>query len=269
MADEPASQATVYVATPRPGVLRRAGAGAWHVFAGLWFLLRNPDLWPLAALPALLAAVGIVSGLMLGAYSMRFLEGAVLPAPGRLPAVLGFILMLALWLGTLGSGVMLGLGVAMLLSAPILERLSRRVEERVLVSVRDGRGWKWELAQSFKAALYFLAAVPMVLLLSLIPLVGSVIGMLWGAHALSMQQTELPLTRRGLDFRGRLRWNRRFRAENLGFGLAGLVLLVVPCANFLLAPALVVGGTLMVLELEEDVVPPDKVGSGGSSSRRK
>jgi hypothetical protein len=33
---------------------------------------------------------------------------------------------------------------------------------------------------------------------------------------------------------------------------------VVPCANFLLAPALTVGGTLMVLELEEDLVPPDR-----------
>jgi uncharacterized protein involved in cysteine biosynthesis len=44
----------------------------------------------------------------------------------------------------------------------------------------------------------------------------------------------------------------------MGFGLSGLVLLIVPCANFLLGPALVVGGTLMVLELEEDLVAPDR-----------
>jgi uncharacterized protein involved in cysteine biosynthesis len=252
----------VYVATPRPGVLRRGGAGAWHVFSGLWFLIRHPDLWPLAAVPALLAAVGITAGLLLGAYSMRYLETAVLPAPGRLPAVVGFLLLLALWLGTLGAGVMLGLGLALLLAAPVLERLSRRVEEKVRVKLPDGRGWKWEFAQSLKAALYFLAAVPVVLVLSLIPLVGSVIGMLWGAHALSVQQTDMALTRRGLDFRGRLRWHRRFLAESQGFGLAGLVLLVVPCANFLLSPALVVGGTLMMLELEEDLVPPDKERTG-------
>ena len=254
----PPPPVNVYVATPRPGTLRRAGAGAWHAFSGLWFLIRHPDLWPLAALPALLAAIGILGGLMLGAYSMRFLETAVLPAPCRLPAVLGFLLLLALWVGTLGSGMMLGLGLALLLAAPVLERLSRRVEEKVRVNVPGGRGWKWEIAQSVKGALYFLAAVPVVLLVSLVPLVGSIIGMSWGAHALSVQQTDAPLTRRGLDFRGRLRWHRRFLAESMGFGIAGLVLLIVPCANFLLGPALVVGGTLMVLELEEDLFAPDR-----------
>jgi hypothetical protein len=35
------------------------------------------------------------------------------------------------------------------------------------------------------------------------------------------------------------------------------VTLLVPLANFLLAPALAVGGTLLVLELEEDLVVPD------------
>ena len=32
----------------RPGLLRRAAAGAWEVPAGFWFLARNPRLWPLA-----------------------------------------------------------------------------------------------------------------------------------------------------------------------------------------------------------------------------
>lgn len=259
VADERApAQPNVYVATPRPGVPRRLGAGSWHVFSGLWFLIRNPDLWPLAALPALLAAIGIFGGALLGLYSMRTLETTVLPPQGKLPAGLAVLLMIALALGTLAAGVMLGLGLALLLSAPILERLSRRVEEKVRVMAPDGRGWKWEMLQSLKAILYFLAAVPVVLLLSLIPLIGSAFGVLWGAHALAVQETDAPLTRRGLDFRGRLRWHRRFLAESVGFGVAGLVVMVVPCANFLLGPALVVGGTLMVLELEEDLVPPDR-----------
>jgi uncharacterized protein involved in cysteine biosynthesis len=252
----------VYVSTPRPGVLRRGGAGAWHVFSGFWYLLRHPDLWPLAALPTLLAGVCVIGGLFLGAYSMRWLEGALLPAPGRISAGLGVVLMLALWVGALGAGVMLGLAVALLLSAPILERISRRVEERVRVTVpRGGASWRWDVAQGFKSGVYFLAAAPVVLLLSVIPLVGPLAGLAWGAHALAMQETELPLARRGLDFRARLRWQRRFLAENIGFGVSGLVLLVVPCANFLLAPALTVGGTLMVLELEEDLVPPDRKGA--------
>lgn len=248
----------VYVSTPLPGVLRRGGAGAWHVFAGFWYLLRHPPLWPLAVLPTLLAAVCVIGGLFLGAYSMRWLEGVLLPAPGRLSAGLGVVLMLALGVGAVGAGVMLGLGVALLLSAPILERMSRRVEEQVRGQVPSGGGWRFELAQSFKSALYFLAAAPVLILLSVVPVVGPALGIAWGAHALAMQQEELPLARRGLDFGARLRWHRRFLAESFGFGLAGLVLLVVPCANFLLAPALTVGGTLMVLELDEDLAPPDR-----------
>ncbi|HET8646903.1 MAG TPA: EI24 domain-containing protein [Vicinamibacteria bacterium] len=253
-----AAEPMVYVATPRPGVLRRAGAGAWHMFSGFWFLFRRPQLWPLAALPTVLAAVCVTGGLLLGAYSMRWLEGAVLPAPGRISAGLSVLLYLALWVGTLAAGVILGLAVTLLLTAPILERMSRRVEEEVRVVAAASGGWRWELAQSFKAGLYFLAAAPVLLLMSLVPVVGPLLGLTWGAHALAMQLAELPLARRGLDFRARLRWHRRFLAESIGFGTAGLVLLLVPCANFVLAPALAVGGTLMVLELEEDLVPADR-----------
>jgi uncharacterized protein involved in cysteine biosynthesis len=154
---------------------------------------------------------------------------------------------------------MLGLGVALLLVAPVLERLSRKAEEHVRVPPPGQRTpWRWEMAQSFKSALYFLAAAPVVLLLSLVPVVGAVAGLAWGAHALAVQETDLPLTRRGFDFRGRLRWLRRFLAESLGFGVAGLVLMVVPCANFLLAPALTVGATLMVLELDEQLSPIER-----------
>jgi hypothetical protein len=35
------------------------------------------------------------------------------------------------------------------------------------------------------------------------------------------------------------------------------VTLVVPLANFLVGPALAVGGTLLVLELEDQLIPPD------------
>lgn len=264
----PPSDPMVFVATPRPGALRRGGAGAWHVFSGFWFLLRHPALWPLAALPTALAAVCVVGGLFVGAYSMRWLEGTFMPPSGRISAGLSLVLYLALWVAATGAGVVLGLAVALLMTAPILERISRRVEEEVRVVPASGGSWKWELAQSFRAGVYFLAAAPVLLLLGIVPVIGPIAGLTWGAYALALQQTELPLARRGFDFRGRLRWHRRFLAESLGFGVAGLVLLIVPCANFLLAPALTVGGTLMVLELEEDLVPPDRKGGPAARSAR-
>jgi uncharacterized protein involved in cysteine biosynthesis len=229
------------------------------VIAGFAFLLRRPRLWPLAALPIFLAVVCIAGGFFVGLFAIPWLEGALLPERGKVTAGVGIVLYMALLLGTLAAGVIAGLAVAMLLAAPVLERLSRRVEAYVRVDVIEPPGgWKWEVAQSFRGSLYFLGAAPGVLLLSLIPLIGPPLGLLWGAHALALQQTDVPLARRGMSFGARRAWHRKWRAESLGFGLAGLVTLLVPLANFLLAPALAVGGTLLVLELEEDLVVPDR-----------
>jgi uncharacterized protein involved in cysteine biosynthesis len=242
----------------RPGILRRAAAGAWHVPAGFVFLARHPPLWPLAILPALLAVIVVVGGGFLGLYAITGLEKVLLPGEGKIAERLGFVLTLALWVGTVAAGMILGLAIALLLSAPILERISRQVEARVRgEAVEHSRGLGWEMLQAFKGSMYFVLSAPLVLLLSLIPLVGPVAGTLWGAHALAFQQTDVPLARRGRDFRARRAWHRRYRAESMGFGLAGLVTLVVPLANLLIGPALAAGGTLLVLEFEEGVPAPD------------
>jgi uncharacterized protein involved in cysteine biosynthesis len=249
-------EATAFPAT-RPGPLRRAAAGAWHVPAGFAFLLRRPRLWPLALFPLALAAVLITGGLVLGLYVLAPVDAAVAPAPGRVPAWLGLAITLALGAATMAAGAILGLAAALALASPVLDRLSRRVESLVRGAPAPdaGRGLLADVVQSLRGTLYFLVAAPGVAVLCFIPVVGPVAGAFWGAHALALQQTDGPLSRRGLDFRARREWNRRWRAESLGFGLAGLVALLVPLANFLLAPALAVGATLLVLELEEGLTP--------------
>lgn len=248
-----AEQETRAPGRARPGVLRRVAAGAWHVPAGFGYLLRNPALWPTSLLPVALGAVCLFLGLVGGAFAVARLESALLPAPGRLPEAIGFLLTLALWASGLAAGLVLGLALALLLAAPALERLSRLVEAQASAAVEGTpAGLAWEMAHAFKGALYFLGAAPLVFLLSLIPVLGPLIAALWGAHALAFQHTDAPLARRGMGFGARREWHRRWRAESLGFGLGGLITLVVPFANFLLAPALAVGATLLVLELETD-----------------
>jgi len=242
----------------RPGIFRRAAAGAWHVPAGFVFLARTPKLWPLVILPAFLAVACVIGGAVLGLFAIPFLEKVLVPGEGKIAEQLGFVLTLALWVGTLMAGMILGLAVALLLSAPILERISRDVEARVRgEAVEHRRGLGWEMLQAFKGSMYFVLAAPIALLFSLIPLVGPVAGSLWGAHALAFQTTDVPLARRGRDFGQRRAWHRRYRAESIGFGLAGLVTLIVPLAIFLIGPALAVGATLLVLEFEEGVPAPD------------
>ena len=244
-------------ASERPGALRRAGAGAWHVLAGFGFLIRRPSLWPLAALPAVIAVVCLVGGVLLAVYSVGWIENAVLPAEGRL-STWSFLLTITMYVGTIVAGLVLGLAVALMLSAPALEALSSRVDAMVRGgSVDRSRGWKWEMTQAFRGTLFFLAAAPGVFILTLIPVVGPPLALAWGSYALAFQQTDSALSRRGLNFAERRAWHRYWKLECMGFGLAGLVTLVVPLANFLVGPALAVGGTLLVLELEDQLIPPD------------
>lgn len=233
-----------------PRAWRRVAGGAWHVVGGFAFLLRRPALWPLALAPVLVTALLLFLGLILGLFGIRAVESTFASLLARLPEWADLIVTLALWAGTLVAGLLLGLAVALLLTAPLCERLSRRVERLAGgATLEADKGWRWEVLQSLRGALYFLAAAPGILLLNLVPVLGPLAGALWGAHALAHQLTDAPLTRRGLDFRARRAWHRAWRAESLGFGLAALVALVVPAANLLLGPALAVGGTLLVIEL--------------------
>jgi uncharacterized protein involved in cysteine biosynthesis len=240
-----------------PGPILRAFAGAWHVPAGFAFLIRHPSLWPMSVLPALLTVALIVVGAVAGAFAIRPAEAALIPARGHAPTWLVMLMTLGLWASTVAAGMLMGLAVALLLAAPVLERLSRRVEAHLRgVAPEEDRGLRWELAASFRTSAYFLVRAPGVLALGLIPLLGPVLALAWGAHSLAFQQTEATLARHGLDFAARRAWHRRWRIESLGFGIAGLVILLIPLANVLLLPALSVGGTRLALELTDDVGAP-------------
>jgi uncharacterized protein involved in cysteine biosynthesis len=244
-----------------PGALRRTAAGAFFVLAGFALLLRRPRLWPYAVLPALLAVTLTVAGFVLGLFAIPSVEGAVAARLDDVQPWLRISALLAVWLACLGSGLLLGLALAVLLTAPVLERFSRRVEALVRGDAgQHDKGLGWEIGQSVRGAAYFLAAAPGVFLLGLIPIVGPALALVWAAHALSFQQTEAPLSRRGLSFNARRAWHRRWRPESLGFGLAGVMTLLIPVANLLLIPALTAGATLLVLELhptDGDPAEPD------------
>lgn len=220
--------------------------------AGFVFLLRRPALWPLALLPVILVSLGLPLGVLLGWYALHGVDATLAPLYRRLPEALAVVFTVLAWIGTLAAGALLGLAVALVLAAPVHERLSRRVE---LLSGRtpppSNQSFTWETAQAMRGGLFFLAAAPAVLLFTLIPLAGPLLGALWGGYALAHQLTEASLTRRGLSFGDRRRWHRTWRPETLGLGLAGVITLAVPIVNLLLGPALTVGGTRLVLELEQ------------------
>ncbi len=254
----------------RPGLLRRAAAGAWHVPAGFWFLLRHPRLWPLAALPAILALVLVFGFALLGLLLAPRVQTVILPETGRFPEWIALPTSLLLWIATVGASAFLGLGIALALASPLLEQLSRRVEVLSRSQAGDASpGLVFELRQSLRGALYFLAAAPVLFLLGFIPLVGPLLALLWGGRAVALQMTDPALSRRGMSFAEKRRWHGHWRVETQGFGIAGMLGFIVPLANLLLGPALVTGGTLLVLELEDATGPRAQAtdaGAGGASA---
>ncbi len=187
---------------PVPGYLRRLAAGAWHVPAGFAFLFRHRRLLALAILPVLLVVVFLIAGMVAGAFLGPTVEAHLAPAPGTVAPWLGFLFSLLLWTGTVGAGMVLGLGVALVLASPVLDQLSRRVEAQVRGrTLEHTRGLRFEMFQALSGSFYFLAAAPGVFLLGLIPVVGPILAVLWGGWALAFQLTDPPLTRRGLTFR--------------------------------------------------------------------
>ena len=237
-----------------PGLMRRTAAGAWHIPGGIAFLLRRPGLWTSALLPAALCAALVALGVDLGLYVGHTVRGSVQRGASGLPDWLGLLVALAIWIATLAAGALLGLATALVLSAPLLERLSRQVERAARGTSAETPGdLRWEVAQSLRSAAYFAVRIPGILLIGLVPILGPGLSWLWAAHALAIQTTDAALGRRGLNFAARREWHRRYRPESLGLGFASLICLFFPCAAFLVAPALVTGGTLLVLDLTEPV----------------
>ena len=150
---------------------------------------------------------------MLGVFVGARVEARFAPAPGSLPVFVELPVSLLLWTATLGSGVFLGLGIALVLASPILDLLSRQVEALARGRVGDsGKGLRWEAGQALRGSLYFLAAAPGVFLLGLIPIVGPFLSVAWGGRAVAFQMTDPALSRRGLAFREKRRLAPRVAA---------------------------------------------------------
>jgi uncharacterized protein involved in cysteine biosynthesis len=199
-------------------------------------------------------AAGVVLGLYLGPTATGVLERRI----AGLPDWLGLAVAIVLWMATLAAGAILGLGCALVLSAPVLEQLSRQVEvEAGSATAGSSATLRWEIVQSLRSAAYFAVRVPGILLVGFVPILGPALSWLWAAHALAFQSTDASLARRGLDFAARRAWHRTYRPESLGLGCACLVCLFMPCAAFLVAPALVTGGTLLVLGLTDGAEAPN------------
>jgi CysZ protein len=219
---------------------------------------------PWAVVPVVLnvglVVAALVSVVLLTPLAVDWLLWARPAAPG--PAFVWKVLTwtLALWLFVVAMVVLyLSSGVV---GSPFYDRLAQAVE-RVETGVEPPETWgEWagltaaSVGHSAAALLLWAVALVVLSLLGLIPVVGAVIelvlSILLTVVLVSREMVDGALTRRRLSFLAKIRFMWRHAAAMLGLGCATGALVWIPLLNFVVIPAAVVGGTLLVLELGAD-----------------
>ena len=218
----------------------------------------SPRLMLLGALPALIVGaiwVALLVGLVtsvdgVAAWATGFADGWNEPfrTAVRVAAALA-ILVLAVVVGALSfTAVVLTVG------DPFHERISRRVEQRLgdAPVERDEPVLRGLLRAARDGLALLLASIGVGLasfLLGLVPLVGPVLGGVFGAVVggwfLAVELTGTPFDARGLHLRDRRRSLGGIRARTLGFGVATWVLFLIPLGAIVAMPAAVGGATVL------------------------
>jgi CysZ protein len=235
---------------PRPLTpLVRFLAGVSYIPGGAAFLVRNTALWPVAISPLIIAAGLLLMGLFAGAFWAAWVQQSLFGESLRtVPVWFAFIVFVGLWAGSLAAGAILALAVAFALLGPLFEKLSQKVEEISGETVRGSKGLRWEIVQSLKTAAYFALSAPVAVILGLIPFLGPPLALAFTGHRVAFENTDAVLLRRGMAFRERQGFHRRFRPETLGFGVASVLLF--PLLNVFAVPIFVVAATRLVNDLE-------------------
>jgi CysZ protein len=254
------------------------GMRGFHLaFRGLTFLWEQRSLWKWAILPAVVNVVVFTAAF---ALFLRFYADLSGLATSFLPLAPPQVWYAWLWvapLRLLAWGISLLLIVTALvvlyfaflvlgtmLAAPFLDVLAQRTEELVHRHVAAEHTTLLGTLQTMGASLtnevlklgFFLAVQLTLFLLSLLPLLAPLTVLastLFTVLFLPLEYAGYAMDHRHLRFAQRraLIWQHRWLM--LGFGAAAFLTMLIPLLNFVCLPALVVGGTLLLLHTERAV----------------
>ncbi|MFC7430126.1 MULTISPECIES: EI24 domain-containing protein [unclassified Agrococcus] len=237
--------------------------------AGLRLGWRSPRLAILGMVPPLVVGLAFVVGLVVLGLRASAIVDALTPFADAWadpwPAVLRIVLAIALVVGAAAIGVLLFAAVTLLVGAPFYERIWRAAEDElggipdeVELTVRQSiaKG----IDDGLRLAGVGILTGIVVLLLGLVPVVGSAIGWIGGAlvgsRALAVELTSMASDARGLSLDERRRLLDTAPDVARGFGLAVYLLFLVPGGAVLVTPAATVGGMLLVRELRGEPTAP-------------
>lgn len=213
-------------------------------------------------LPALLALLVLIAVLVGFLLALPAIVDALTPFAGTwtgaaretLRALVTLVLAVsAVWLAVVSYTAL-----ALAIGQPFYEAIARRVEAREgeMPALPHVHWWR-SAGRAVRDGLLFVALTGglslVLVLLGFVPLLGEtvvpVLGACMTAFYLSVELTSIALESRGLRLGERLRllWRRRLLA--IGFGLAALVIFLVPFGAVVGMPGAVAGGTLLARRL--------------------
>lgn len=259
-------------------ILEQCSIGWRAIWRGFHFLGRHRCLWPWAAIPWFiqLLVLGILIALFIShadtlfTLATPFLPRAEATVPDAwlakivwglywfLAAILRLIFYILIPLILLLVTFVFGLIVA----GPFNDLLSEQVEH--LATGREEPAFSWRLlcksitrslVVECQKAVIFLGAPVAFLVLHLIPLAGSLLYVIltgvFEMWAAGFAFVDFPMGRRCTPLRERMAFARRHKVALLSFG----TIFWIPGLMILCAPPLVVGGTLMYVELTDEAIP--------------
>ena len=234
-------------------------------FAGIGFLgrgfgmyRRHFGLMLLGLVPALLASVLLVGGIVAMLFYIDDAVNFVTPYMNSWPAILrdGFRLIAMLGIGILWVilSFLSFVAVTLAIGQPFYEAISKRVEDHLggvpgEINVSFFKSVPRTLFDSARLAVRAAFVAIFLFVVQLVPVVGNAIAIVLGAFfmgwVLALELTSVPFERRGLYYARRKRELRRHRRLTLGFGASTFFCFLIPLGAVVFMPAAVAGATLL------------------------
>jgi len=241
----------------RPGF----GAGLRALFEGYRYLLRTPDIWPLAIVPIVVALVLSVIFGVLAVKGALWLVATYLGRnePSTYWAITLAIIRFLVGLLALAVALFLAFALGKPLSGPILERIVRRVSKDLGAPDWPTPTLVQDVFRSLQSSLVAIVftlpfLVPLVAIGIIFPpaaVVTTPLQYVVTAFGAAWDFCDYPLSIRGTPVAERIEFVRRNKGAVAGFALGLGLLPILPCTLILVLPAGVIGAAHLTVVLEK------------------
>ncbi|HWI30306.1 MAG TPA: EI24 domain-containing protein [Microbacterium sp.] len=238
--------------------MREFVGGIASLARGFAYWRRRPQLMARGLIPAAIVAVLAIAGLVSFGVALPGVTEAMTPFADGWPGIWPSVIRAAIGTAMLGAALVIlavsFTALTLIVGEPFYDRIWRSVERDLGSGVPDADYGLWRSIRDGLSLVARGAGIAAVAgLLGLVPLVGGVLGFVFGVlftgWLLADELASRALTARGLDADARRELLRANRARVLGFGVATQLCFMIPFGAILTMPGAVAGSTTLARSL--------------------